>query len=414
MISDKLFFADPGTNATLTTTLNEGSTLSSSDNQIMVTSAVNFPSTGRITIDSETILYTGKSGNTLTGCQRGYNSTVATTHTDGSTVTLIARVAQNSYGTDQQHAGWYKERGSSEKSLRLNDSDLMMSGIVRFNRSNNNFQGYNGSEWVTFNATQGESGPAGADASETFTFVNLPDGIENDGQIYKEVSGTDIHLRSLRSGTFDLNAGVTNINALNINKGSDYLTLTPAPRPYVWDFSTNDTSSISFLKSSISDIKFKAFGQISKWKVKSGATITSGSAVRITLSVSGTSYTESSTYLVIEPYTYSSLVQETREGAGFLGIALENKTSGQTCEVCTDGITTVVLGDGDGAGNQTSGNINGPGAYGFVGYDGKIYNESISTGISANTPVAGYWLERGGFTTGSEVLFYVKGGFSFT
>jgi len=413
-MSDKIFFADPGTTSTLTTTLNEGSTLSSSDIEITLTSAVNFPSTGTITIDSETILYTGKSGNVLTGCQRGYNNTSASTHSNGSTVILLARASQNSYGTDQQHAGWYKDRGSSAKSLRLNDSDLMMSGIVRFNRSNNNFQGYNGSEWVNFNATQGEPGPAGTDASETFTFVNLPDGEENEGQIYKEVSGTDIHLRTLRSGTFDLNAGITNVDAININKGSDYLTLTPTPRPYVWDFSTNETSSITFLKSSIEDIKFKAFGQVSKWKVKSGSTITAGSAVRITLSVSGSGYNESSSYLVIEPYIYSSLVQETREGAGFLGIALENKTSGQACEVCTDGITTVVLGDGDGAGNQTSGNINGPGAYGFVGYDGKVYNESISTGISANTPVAGYWLERGGFTTGAEVLFYVKGGFSFT
>jgi hypothetical protein len=414
MISDKLFFADPGTTATLTTTLDEGATLSSSDTEITVTSAVNFPSTGRITINSETILYTGKSGSTLTGCHRGYNNTIATTHADGTTVVLIARTAQNPHGTDQHHAGWYKDRGSSNKSLRLNDSDLMMSGIVRFNRDNNIFQGYNGSEWVTFNAVQGDAGPAGADANETFTFINLPEGGDNDGEIYKEVSGTDIHLRTIRSGTFDLNAGVTGLNALGINKGSEYLTLTPTPRPYVWDFSTNETSSISFLKSGSGDTKFKAFGQVSKWKVKAGATVTVGSAVRVTLSAAGSGYTESTTYLVIEPYTYSSLIQETREGAGFLGIALENKSNGQTCEVCTDGVTTILLGDGDGAGNQTSGNINGPGAYGFVGYDGQIYNESISTGISANTPVAGYWLERGGFATGDEVLFYVKGGFSFT
>ena len=267
---------------------------------------------------------------------------------------------------------------------------------------------------MAFNAQKGDQGDPGTDASETFTFVNLPSGTSNDGEVYKEVSGTDIHLRTIKSGTFDLNAGTTGVDALGITKGSDYLTLTPAARPYVWDFSTNSLSSISYFKSATSDSKFKAFGQISKWKVKASTTVTAGTAVRVTLSASGSGYTESSTYLVIEPYTYSSLVQETREGAGFLGIALETKSDGATCEVCTDGITTVILGDGNGAGNQTSGNINGPGAYGFVGYDGKVYNESISTGISVNTPVAGYWLERGGFSTDGEVLFYVKGGFSFT
>lgn len=413
-MSDKIFFADPGTTATLITTLNEGALLGSTDDEITLTTAANFPSKGKIMIDSEIILYAAKSSNTLTGCVRGFDSTTASTHNDSSTVTLLSRSPQGSFGTDQTHAGWYKNRGSSNKTLRVDDSDLLMTGVIRYNRANNLYQGYNGSGWVTFNAEKGDQGVAGTDASETFSFINLPDGTINDGEIYKEVSGTDIHLRTIKSGTFDLNAGTTDVSSLEITKGDDYLTLNPVARPYVWDFSTNSLSSLSYFKSTTSDPKFKAFGQISKWKVKASTTITAGTAVRVTLSTTESTYTESTTYLVIEPYTYSSLIQETKQGAAFLGIALETKSGGTTCEVCTDGITTVILGDGDGAGNQTSGNLNGPGAYGFVGYDGKIYNESISTGISVNTPVAGYWMERGAFSTGGEILFYVKGGFSFT
>lgn len=414
MSSSNKYFADPGTSSTLSTTLNEGAILGSTDTEITLTDGSNFPSRGKILIDSEIILYTGKTSNTLTNCERGASSTTATTHSDGSSVTLLARTSQSSFGSDQNHAGWYKDRGINKKTLRVDDSNLMMTGAIRFNRSSNIFQGFNGTEWVSFNAQKGDPGDPGTDASETFSFVNLPDGETNPGEIYKEVSGTDIHLRTIKSGTFDLNAGTTGVDALTIDKGTSYLTLTPVPRPYNWDFSTNSLSSISFLKSSTGDDKFKAFGQVSKWKVKAGQTITAGTAVRVALTTSGSGYTESSTYLVIEPYTYSSLVEETKQGAGFLGIALQTASGGTVCEVCTEGITTVLLGNGDGAGNQVSGNINGPGAYGFIGYDGKVYNESISTGISVNTPIAGYWLERGGFSDDAEVLFYVKGGFSFT
>ena len=69
------------------TTLNEGGTLLADDETITLTDASNFPTSGKIRIGSEKITYTGKSSNNLTGCARGTNSTTATTHADGSTVT---------------------------------------------------------------------------------------------------------------------------------------------------------------------------------------------------------------------------------------------------------------------------------------------------------------------------------------
>ena len=71
----------------LTTTLNGA--IDASTTTIVLTSVVNFPSTGtnHIQIGSEEISYTGISGNTLTGVTRGARGTTAASHADGATVT---------------------------------------------------------------------------------------------------------------------------------------------------------------------------------------------------------------------------------------------------------------------------------------------------------------------------------------
>ena len=71
----------------LTTTLNGA--INSSTTTIVLTTVVNFPSTGtnHISIGSEDISYTGISGNTLTGVTRGARGTTAASHSDGATIT---------------------------------------------------------------------------------------------------------------------------------------------------------------------------------------------------------------------------------------------------------------------------------------------------------------------------------------
>ena len=71
----------------LTTTLNGA--IDASTTTIVLTSIVNFPSTGtnHIQIGSEEISYTGISGNTLTGVTRGARGTTAASHSDGATIT---------------------------------------------------------------------------------------------------------------------------------------------------------------------------------------------------------------------------------------------------------------------------------------------------------------------------------------
>jgi hypothetical protein len=70
-----------------TTTLNED--LDTSETSIDVVSASGLAASGTIVIDTESITYSGKSTNTLTGCTRGANGTAAATHLTGATVTQV-------------------------------------------------------------------------------------------------------------------------------------------------------------------------------------------------------------------------------------------------------------------------------------------------------------------------------------
>ena len=85
------------TNATTTT--NEA--LDNSETEIDLVSVTGFKTAGVIKIGSEIITYTGISTLTLTGCTRGTNSTSATTHDSGATVTqiLIAPIATTDEST---------------------------------------------------------------------------------------------------------------------------------------------------------------------------------------------------------------------------------------------------------------------------------------------------------------------------
>ena len=70
-----------------TTTLNGG--INDTTTTIVLTSAVNFPSSGTnfIQIGTEEISYTGISTNTLTGVTRGVRNTTAASHSNGATIT---------------------------------------------------------------------------------------------------------------------------------------------------------------------------------------------------------------------------------------------------------------------------------------------------------------------------------------
>jgi hypothetical protein len=60
--------------------------IDSSETEFDLSDASEFPTSGTFGVDEEEITYTGKSGNTLTGCTRGANGTDAAIHATGSAV----------------------------------------------------------------------------------------------------------------------------------------------------------------------------------------------------------------------------------------------------------------------------------------------------------------------------------------
>lgn len=93
-----------------TTTLNED--LDTSETAIDLVNAASFTTSGTIVIDTESITYSGKSTNTLTGCVRGANGTTAATHLTGATVTQVTSAftgwgqASSTGGVGQQLRLW--------------------------------------------------------------------------------------------------------------------------------------------------------------------------------------------------------------------------------------------------------------------------------------------------------------------
>jgi len=68
------------------TTLSAG--ISATDTTIAVTSVANLPATGYLLVGTETIYYGYISGNTLYGCARGQNNTIAASHSLGDSVAI--------------------------------------------------------------------------------------------------------------------------------------------------------------------------------------------------------------------------------------------------------------------------------------------------------------------------------------
>jgi hypothetical protein len=76
--------------------------INSSVTTISLVDASSYPNQGTVTIDSEDITYTGRTGNTLTGCVRGANSTTASSHIQYTSVSYKVpnQVMLHEYGND--------------------------------------------------------------------------------------------------------------------------------------------------------------------------------------------------------------------------------------------------------------------------------------------------------------------------
>ena len=325
--------------------------------------------------------------------------------------------ATNGIITDTKQAGWYQiAPNTSNLALRVNYSNIGLSGEIQLNSTTGTFQGNNGSGWVTFNATQGVMGPAGKDFTNAINFNNLGSNTATSTVVplasvfsttYANVSASisNVNIRSLQGGTYIVNSNLS-VNSMVLSQNSNIITMTSQPLPYTWNFS-NGQNTVPYLKNATTDSSFYSWGQTSNWIVQTGTTVLKGQAVRLTKD----SLTSSN--IVIMPITYTTLtgVNQFTTPFNILGIATQTVigNGSNTCSVCTKGITTVICTSTPNiaSGFSPSNDIPFVGSVGLVGKDAGIFCNIQEPTVEYIK--AGYFLENGiGLAVnGNYVLFYV-------
>lgn len=318
---------------------------------------------------------------------------------------------------DNDQAGWYQiTPNSSNLALRVGTSNIGITGEIYFNSANVTpvFQGYDGTNWVNFNATVGPQGPPGQDFTNAVNFNNLgantaPGVLITRAEIFATTyanvaaSISNVNIRTLQSGSHTVNSNLA-IQTMLLTQNSNVITMTNQPLPYTWDFSSGSHNTLNYLKNVSSDSNYFTWGDTSRWIVKQGSNITKGQAVRLTSDTS-------SSNIVITPVTYTSLagIDPFNTPFNMLGIATQTATSGQSCYVCTKGITTVLCTNSVNPSEFIrSDGVPSVGLDGVVGKDGGIFHNTTSS-PTVTYIRAGYFLEAGGSVAvhGNYALFYV-------
>jgi hypothetical protein len=175
------------------------------------------------------------------------------------------------------------------------------------------------------------------------------------------------------------------------------------PQPYNWDIATADNNKVSYLYGYINDTnESKCFGD--KMKFKAAANVIRGQAVCL-------ANMPSSTDIGIQPVIFSaSGITDcvTEPYINIIGIALSDATSGNSCNVCVRGITTVICDTTFPASDSAQG-FTIVGSPGFVNQYGYIFCPSAETSPGYEYVRAGHFLQSVNPITsgGSHVLFYV-------
>jgi hypothetical protein len=330
--------------------------------------------------------------------------------------TININPAYSSNHIDTHQAGLYQiTPNSSNLAVRVNTTaNIGLAGEIQLNTAINpiRFQGYNGTAWVDFNATQGPQGVPGQDFTNAVNFNNLP--LPGDSSVpvslgsvfattFVDVSQSisDVNIRSLQGGTYTVNSNLT-LQTLSLSQNSNIITLESQPLPYNWDFASNNT--VSYLKNAPADTINYGWGETSIWIVKQGSTVLKGQAVRIAADTP-------SSNIVITPISYNSLtgVNPFTTPLNMLGIATQSAVGGESCIVCTKGITSVLCTNNITVDFVSTTDVPAVGIDGIVGKDGGVFCNT--------TPVpmvdyirAGYFLESGlgVANNGNYALFYVE------
>lgn len=294
-------------------------------------------------------------------------------------------------------SGWYKTNHEDNVTLCITNSNKQLAGAIRFNDTIDapQFEGYDGIQWVPFNATKGDKGDKGDNFSQIVKLSNMEGG---EGQLFQHnsidlSSGNDIiNIRTLKSGSIILNEEEN--PTMEITNEYGCVKLNSLSQPHNWSFVDKN---IDQLKSKNDEHSvFKCYGETSTWTTSSK--IHKGQAVRIV---------NKSNKICIEPLIFQGIPNKFRQNISVLGIAIEDADANKTCKVCTRGITTVrctndiinhYMGDGD---------VAQPGLPGLVSNNGFIFNCKVKPSVDYIS--AGYFIESGPIADNNKyALFYVN------
>lgn len=225
-------------------------------------------------------------------------------------------------GDNNRNLCIFNYKNQSKHTLCLGESDLEIKGCIRFNPNTNQFEGFNGTDWIVFNAEKGEPGDKGDNFLDKITLINQGSTSEsgnlfdNDSLGFKNNTKQELKIKSIHPSQY-----------CKIENHPDYIQINPLPQPY----SHQVSSSISFIKGQESDSLFKAFGDVSIHCVAPNTIIHKGQACR---------FVNQNENLYIEPFTYKSRINQFKDNTSYCGIALEDGEDNQCIKICSRGITT--------------------------------------------------------------------------
>ena len=289
---------------------------------------------------------------------------------------------------DENRSGWYIYRNSdrNEATLRVQDSNMKIKGAVRLNTSLSppTFQGYNGTEWVNFNAQKGDPGEQGNGFNSVIELENLHGG---EGEIFRRQlidTRNDVDKIQLRT----LSAGITSINGAPLEtmyiKTEDHtINLTALPQPFEWNIANQPIPNMK--SNPITDRQFKCYGDVSIWR--SDCHISQGQVVVISGNKDG--------YITVSPLVYSA-INKFRKAQTPLGIALRSVIPDQPLPVCTKGITTAKVSSKVPNNIIADNSIEFAGQPALVGEDGFIFASKVKP--SVDYIQVGVFVEEGGNT----------------
>lgn len=176
--------------------------LTSSATMVALMNGASYPASGTITIDSENITYTGISGNLLTGCTRGAESTTAATHAQYAPVTYKTanQVMYHEYGNDDQSEPTARPIEAYIESADFDIGDGHNFGFVWRILPDLSFTGSSESEtppkvYLTVKARQNSGASYNSDGSPVVTRTATVPVEQYTGQVYTRIRGRQMAFR---------------------------------------------------------------------------------------------------------------------------------------------------------------------------------------------------------------------------